>query len=267
MDSKVQDNFKMAAGLIIPQPNKNLEVIIPYYPIKSEQRFIIYNEAWRVLERDLISVNGILYMCLVEDLVDSFDDNKTLSIADYGNLNSGYIDIGLDVLTLGIGETFSFNPILYKGKKVVSDATFTYSSTAEDYYLTISSNTITGTAAGTATLVISSVEQPDLTATCTITVAASSIPEDILQLVGDDTIKYGRTRTYTAFYNSGGTPSEIAATFTLINNTGPLVSLVSSTATSYTLIANTSGLSGNVTLRATTAKGVIDKIISVVSVW
>lgn len=268
MESKMQDNFKAASGLtFFPQGNKNIEVILPYKQIKSDQRFIIRNEAWRVLERDLVSVDGILYMYLAEDLVDSSDDNTTLSIADYGNLNSGHIDIGLSSLTLGIGQSFTFHPILYKDKNVILNAQFVYSSREEDYYLTINSNTITGIANGSAILYVSSVDQMDLQVSCAITVAAQGVLKDVVQLIGDDNIRWGRTRTYTAFYNSGGAPSEIAATFTLINNTNNLVTFVTQETTSCSIIANTIGLAGTVTLRATTAKGTVDKLISVVSVW
>ena len=228
MDNRVEDNFRIASGLMVmPQANKNIEIILPYMPIQSEQRFIIRNEAWRVLERDLVSVNGILYMYLIEDLVDSFTDNTTDSIADYDRIDSSTIDLGLTILNLAVGESFSFNPVLYKSGKAIAGAQFTYSSVGANIYFSISSNTILGLTFGSATIIVSSVDQPDLQATCTVNVLASGTPVVILQLVGDESIKWGRTRTYTALYNDGGVPSEVAATFTLINNESNLVSFVS----------------------------------------
>lgn len=267
MAAKVVDNFKMANGLISPQPNKNIEVILPYAPIKTNQRFIVRDEAWRVLERDLISVDGILYMYLAEDLVDSFDDNLVLDIADYDSLNSAYIDIGLTTLTLGVGGSFTFSPVLYKDNKVVEGAEFTYESREEDFYISINSNSITGLAAGVATFIVASMDQPELTTTCTINVASVGVAKNVLQLVGDSKIRWGRTRTYTTFYNNGGTPTEIASTFTLINNETNLVTFVTQGANSCSIIGNVNGLAGIVTLRATTAHGTIDKQIFVVSVW
>lgn len=268
MENKVQNNFKVASGLIIfPKANKYLEIIIPYFPIEAEQRFIIKNEAWKVVDRDLLSVDKVLYLYLVEDLLDSFEDNTTLSIADYGKLNVGYIDIGISSMNLAIGESFTFNPTLYKDNKVVAGATFTYSSQGSGYYLTINSNTITGLALGSTTFVVSSVEDPQLTATCTVNVLSSSDPKSVLQLVGDENIKWGRTRTYTAFHSTGTSTVEVQATFSLIGNESGLVSFVSQESTSCSLIANTNGLSGQITLRATTAYGVVNKEISVVSVW
>ena len=268
MTNRVEDNFRIASGLMVmPQANKNLSIILPYYPIKSEQRFIIRSEAWRVLERDLVSVDGILYMYLLEDLVDSFTDNTTDSIADYDSLNNSYIDIGLSTLNLEVAETFSFNPILYKNDKRIDGAQFTYSSFGDGFYITINNNSITGLALGNTTLVISSVDQPDLQAICTINIVLSSTQTSVLQLVGDETIKWGRTRTYTVLYNTGGVPTEIAATFTLINNETNLVSFVTQDATSCTIKGNLENLAGIITLRATTAYGVVNKEISVVSVW
>ena len=268
MDNRVEDNFRIASGLMVmPQANKNIEIILPYMPIQSEQRFIIRNEAWRVLERDLVSVNGILYMYLIEDLVDSFTDNTTDSIADYDRIDSSTIDLGLTILNLAVGESFSFNPVLYKSGKAIAGAQFTYSSVGANIYFSISSNTILGLTFGSATIIVSSVDQPDLQATCTVNVLASGTPVVILQLVGDESIKWGRTRTYTALYNDGGVPSEVAATFTLINNESNLVSFVSQDSTSCSIIGNVDNLSGTVILRATTAYGTVDKTISVVSVW
>ena len=110
MSSRVEDNFRIASNLlVVPQANKNLKIILPYYPIKSEQRFIIHEEAWRVLERDLTSVNGgVLYLYLMEDLVDSSDDNIEEDIADIDKLNSSKIDLGIDSLNLEIGTNFYF---------------------------------------------------------------------------------------------------------------------------------------------------------------
>ena len=268
MDNRVEDNFRIASGLMVmPQANKNIEIILPYMPIQSEQRFIIRNEAWRVLERDLVSANGILYMYLIEDLVDSFTDNTTDSIADYDRIDSSTIDLGLTTLNLAVGESFSFNPVLYKSGKAIAGAQFTYNSVGAGIYFSITSNTIVGLAFGSATIIVSSVDQPDLQATCTVNVLASGTPVVILQLVGDESIKWGRTRTYTALYNDGGVPSEVAATFTLINNESNLVSFVSQDSTSCSIIGNVDNLSGTVILRATTVYGTVDKTISVVSVW
>jgi len=267
MQSSVQDNFKISNGIMSPSANEFLEVILPYKVIREKQRFIIRDRAWKILGRDLISVDGLLYMYLQEDLRDAFDDNTTLSLADYDTVGNSYIDLGITALNLAIGASFKFNPVLYKDNKVVEAATFTYSSLGAGHYFTLTSNQLTGLALGSSTLIVSSIEQPDLQATCTINVLLSAPATDVLQLVGDDTLKWGRTRTYTSFYHTGGTPSEIAATFTLLNNTDNLVSFVSQDTTSCSIIANTSGLSGKITLRATTAHGTIDKEIAVVSVW
>lgn len=261
MSSKIQDNFKSANAILVPQSNKFLEIILPYKPIANGQRFIIRSEAWRAVERDLVSVNGVLYISLVEEPLDNFDDNKVLGIADYNKLNSSYIDLGLTSLTLVAGESFTFGPILYQDKKLIEDVDFTYSLSSN--IALISNGTLVGVTNGSATLTVSMTEQPELVATCVITIVASGETSTAVQLVGDDSIKCGRTRTYTVLENT----QEVNATFTLINNTDNLVSFHSATSTSCTLIANSSGATGTVTLRATTTDAVVDKVISIVSVW
>ncbi len=272
MDKQAEDNFKMANGLlVIPGPNKNLQVVLPYYPIKSEQRFIIKGEAWRVLERDLVSIEGLLYMSLREDLVDTFDDDVDSSVADIGKLNNSVIDLGLSSMNLEIGKSFTFNPLLYQDNQLISGSTFTYTLTQTPTIgttpcATIDGNVITAVSEGTAVVTVSLDNQPDLTASCSITLVASTEDKIVLQLVGDESIKWGRTRTYTVLYSAGGAPAEIEATFSILEEISSLITFTT-TATSCSILANSDGLSGTFTLRATTAYGHVDKIISVVSVW
>ncbi len=272
MDKQAEDNFKMANGLlVIPGPNKNLQIVLPYYPIKSEQRFIIKGDAWRVLERDLVSVEGLLYMSLREDLVDSFDDDTTNNIADFHDLNSSIIDLGLSSMNLEIGKSFTFNPLLYQNDQLVLNPTFIYNLVQTPTVgivpcATLTNGVITGISEGTATVYVSLEEQPELITSCSITIVASAEDKVVLQLLGDETIKWGRTRTYTVLYSAGGTPTEVEATFTILEDVSSLVS-ITTTATNCSILANSNGISGTFTLRATTAHGSVDKIISVVSVW
>lgn len=268
MSSRVEDNFRIASDLMImPQANKNLKVILPYYAIKSDQKFIINGEAWRVLERDLISVNGVLYMYLIEDLVDSYDDDTTLQIADKDRIGSSKIEIGLDTLNLQMGQSFTFNPILYKDGKVITDAQFVLTSNGDGYYIGISGNTIAGLALGSTEVRIASSENEDLFTTCVISVLASPYNTNVLQITGAETIRWGSSRVYTVLYNNGTTPVEIASSFELINNDNNIVSITSQESASCTITANAEGLVGPFKLRATTEYGIIEKDILVVSIW
>jgi hypothetical protein len=94
----------------------------------SEQRFIINGEAWRVLERDLSSVNGVLYLYLLEDLVDSNSDSIEEDIANADKLNSSRIEIGLDALNIEVGNYFTFSPVFFNGGKI-EEVDFSISTT------------------------------------------------------------------------------------------------------------------------------------------
>jgi len=266
MSNKVEDNFRTWNGLITPLENKFLEIILPFKTIPKNQKFIIQNEAWRMVEKDLISANGILYMSLIEDNVDRMDDNVSLDIANYTTLNNSYIDIGITSLSIETGESFTFTPILYKNGERIEGATFVLSTVDNPVYYNINNLTITGITNGSGVLIISD-SNSLLSTTCNINIISTSNITNILLIVGDENIKWGRTRTYTVFHHIGNTPVEINSTFTLLNNSNNFVTISSYDNTSCTLIANTSGLTGVVTLKATTIYGDITKDITVVSIW
>ena len=90
----------------------------------------------------------------------------------------------------------------------------------------------------------------------------------VLQIVGAETIRWGATRTYTVLYSGESTPIEIDATFgKLLITSANLISSFSFDDTSCTLEANTKGLAGSIILKATTAHGVVEKEITIVSIW
>ncbi|MCK9482527.1 MAG: hypothetical protein M0R38_12365, partial [Bacteroidia bacterium] len=184
MGTKVENNFKIAVGKIVfPNLNKRLNIILPYQLIKNEQRFIINSEAWRVVERDLVSVNGILYLSLEEDLIDSFDDDIVNNIADSGKLNDSTIDIGIDTLSLEVGESFIFNPILYKDGKLISDASFAYTVLTGSTFISMVGSSVSGVKLGTATIEVYLIGNEELKTSCSITVVETSQAKKVLQLM------------------------------------------------------------------------------------
>ena len=266
MSGRVEDNFRIASNLLVmPQANKNLKIVLPYHSIMSEQRFIINGEAWRVLERDLSSVNGVLYLYLLEDLVDSNSDSVEEDIANANKLNSSKIEIGLDALSIEVGNHFTFSPVFFNGGKI-EEVDFSISTTNSEI-LSINNYTVSALAKGSAEIIFSLVSNPSVKTICHVEVVDIAEDLNILQIVGAENIKWGATRTYTVLYGGSSIPSEIPATFEVFNNELSLVSLKSSTEGSCTLTANSDGRLGTIVLRATTDFGTVDKNIDVLSIW
>jgi len=261
--SKIEESFNTWNGVYSPDPNKFLQVITPFVSIPLEQRFIIRDEAWKVTKKDLISVNGILYITMIEDRVDSNLDDLVNGVANNNNLNTSYIDLGITSLSLGTNESFTFSPVLYKNGQIITNVSFIY--TNANNLIKITNSTVTAkTTLGNSAVLVS---YDDLITNCPINIASSIVNTSFVQIVGDENIKHGRTRTYTVFYNDGSTIEELNSTFVLLNNSSNLITTMTNDSTSCTLVANSIGTTGDITLRASTAYGDFDKIISVVSIW
>lgn len=264
MEQKINESFSQWKGTYVADGNKNLELILPFQRIPDQQRFIIKNEAWRAVEKDLASVDGILYMTLIEDNVNQFKDDFSQNIANIDQLGNSYIDLGITTLSISIDETFTFTPILYKDGKIISDATFNYLLNNNNSQIT--NSTITGKIVGQSILTVILLNT-ELTANCIVNITESIVDKNIIQIVGDEKIKWGKTRTYTVMYNNGTTSSELESTFEIFGNENNIISIVNFDSTSFTIMANSLGKTGLLTLKATTIYGIIEKEINIVSLW
>lgn len=264
MEQKINESFSQWRGTYVAEGNKNLELILPFVRIPDQQRFIIKNEAWRAVEKDLASIDGILYMTLIEDNINQFRDSSSESIANVDQLGNSYIDLGMTTLSIAVNETFTFSPVLYKDGKVISDASFVYS--LNNTKSQIINSTITGKIIGQSILTVGLVGT-ELTTSCTINIVENVVEKNVIQIVGDEKVKWGKTRTYTVIYTDGTTPVELEATFEIVGNDNNLISIVNFDATSYTIVANSNGKTGQIILRATTVHGIIEKEIAIVSLW
>ena len=81
-ESKIKDNFRTWNELITPQPNKFLEVIMPYQEIEKETEIMVNNEVWRLIEYDKTSVNGVIYLSFGETKLNELADDKYSQLAN-----------------------------------------------------------------------------------------------------------------------------------------------------------------------------------------
>lgn len=81
-ESKIKDNFRTWNELITPQPNKFLEIIMPYQEIAKETEIMINGEVWRLIEYDKTSVPGVIYMSFGESKLNELTDDKYQQLAN-----------------------------------------------------------------------------------------------------------------------------------------------------------------------------------------
>lgn len=94
--------------LITPQPNKFMEVLMPYQPIEKSTEIILYDEAWELIDYDRISVPGTIYLSFTESKVNELRDSVREQIANIDKLQVWSINAPLQ-LSVEVGERI--NPV------------------------------------------------------------------------------------------------------------------------------------------------------------
>ncbi len=107
-DSKLKGNYRTWNELITPQPNKFMEVLMPYQPIEKSTEIILYDEAWELIEYDRVSVPGTIYLSFTESKVNELRDSVQEQIANIDKLQVWSINAPLQ-LSVEVGEII--NPI------------------------------------------------------------------------------------------------------------------------------------------------------------
>ena len=107
-DSKLKGNYRTWNELIKPQPNKFMEVLMPYQPIEKSTEIILYDEAWELIDYDRISVPGTIYLSFTESKVNELRDSVREQIANIDKLQVWSINAPLQ-LSVEVGERI--NPV------------------------------------------------------------------------------------------------------------------------------------------------------------
>lgn len=103
LESKIKDNFRTWHSLITPQPNKYLEIIMPYQYMAKTTEIIVSGEAWYLVDYDKVSVPGVIYMSFTETKINEQRDNLKEEIANYDNLREWKVNV-LGEIDVAAGE-------------------------------------------------------------------------------------------------------------------------------------------------------------------
>lgn len=252
MISSIKSNFRTWNGMITPQPNQFLDMIIPSNSdIDVNKRFIMSGRAWIVVDYDITSVPGVMYVSLTENKIDRIDDDSILGIAEYDSLNSYTISTIEDNIEVVLGTDYLIYPRVCHNGELVENIGLQYEIVDELTAVATIINggvKITGIMAGTTSINISLAAEPTVALQIPINVVATTTKAKEYGVLGNDTLKLGLSTQY-ALYEINSTEATIPVTsFTVDKPT-----YVSGAITNGILVltANEVGLTGDVMVTLT----------------
>lgn len=248
-DSKIKDNFRTWNNLITPQPNKYINIMLPFRKIKQGTEIMVLDEVWSLVDDDRNSVPGISFMSFTETNLNEQRDDIINSLPNADNV-AGWVVSMPSHRHVKPNETFEIEySILKNGVEVEAEPIITVSKNfiLKDKMVTVGdsgSGNITISYMGRSAVQIVQITNEDSV---------------ILTITGDEKIRTGRTLKYKV---NGIEPVEFS-----VDNIN-LCSVRKLDDFTCELVANSRNEIGKVVLKAKTALGKeTSKIIEVVPLW
>lgn len=266
-DDQIKSNFRTWNNMITPQPNKYLEIITCRNNIQLGQKFLIDETAWYVVESDYISIKNILYLSLTEDKKDIYVDDIADNIANIVDLNKFEMRIKDKEISLDIDKEYKIAGEVYLNGNKYSDKIIVEVIEGADL-ITINDNfTLTALSEGRVVLRICMEENNEIYQEMIINIVKNAPQNISYQLIGDGSIKWGRTKVIQAVKVVDGASAAIAASFKVIDKE-ELLSSYEINSSSVTITADTKNKVGNFTIICTFEDGsTVEKTIRVTSLW
>lgn len=266
-DDQIKSNFRTWNNMITPQPNKYLEIVTCRNNIQLGQKFLIDETAWYVVESDYISIKNILYLSLTEDKKDIYVDDIADNIANIVDLNKFEMRIKDKEISLDIDKEYKIAGEVYLNGNKYSDKIIVEVIEGADL-ITINDNfTLTALSEGRVVLRICMEENNEIYQEMIINIVKNAPQNISYQLIGDESIKWGRTKVIQAVKVVDGVSAAIAASFKVIDKE-ELLSSYEINSSSVTITADTKNKVGNFTIICTFEDGsTVEKTIRVTSLW
>ena len=266
-DDQIKSNFRTWNNMITPQPNKYLEIITCRNNIQLGQKFLIDETAWYVVESDYISIKNILYLSLTEDKKDIYVDDIADNIANIVDLNKFEMRIKDKEISLDIDKEYKIAGEVYLNGNKYSDKIIIEVIEGADL-VTINDNfTLTALSEGRVVLRICMEENNEIYQEMIINIVKNAPQNISYQLIGDESIKWGRTKVVQAVKVVDGVSTAIAASFKVVDKE-ELLSSYEINSSSVTITADTKNKVGNFTIICTFEDGsTVEKTIRVTSLW
>ena len=268
-ENMIRATFKSRVQEIIAsEPNKFMEIIMPFTEdIKREQRFIVDGEAWYVIEFDSSSVDGITYITLGEDRKDLQQDlliskGDEEDLANYANENKNYITVLERDPIVEIDTSYIIKPYYYQQSTIVNNTIFNFYinnvkvGTGTSYEQQYSEKTI---------VIIKLASNEEINYKVVVDVSDQQQDNATYVIVGDNSIKWGKTAIYNLEYEQFGVVSNITQVQYSISDES-LASLEQEDGIAY-IKANNKRKVGEILLIASGENFSAEKQISITSLW
>lgn len=266
-DEKIKSNFRTWNNMITPQPNKFLEIITSRNNIQLGQKFLIDETAWFVVESDYISIKNIIYLSLTEDKKDLYTDDLENNIADIIDLNKFELRIKDNNIDLGINEEYKITGEVYLNGNKYSDKILIEIIEGEDLISIDENFNLTALSEGSVKLRICMEENNEIYQEMIINIKETAPEIVTYQLIGDESIKWGRTKVIQSVKNINGVAEPSIANFTVIDD-NELLSSYEINNSSVTITANNENKIGKISIVCTFEdNSQVEKIITVTSLW
>ena len=250
-DSKIKDNFRTWNNLITPQPNKYINIILPYRTIKQGTEIMVLDEVWYLVDDDRNSVPGISFMSFTETNLNEQRDDLANNLANVDTIAK--VEIVLpSYRAVPPLSTFKVNnySILRNG---IEDKTAIPSITVEGDFIE-EDGVLTASQSGSGKLILS---YEGVQAEQILEITENSA--ETLIIIGDEKIRVGREAIYEV-------NAEEPVVFTLIGDTD-LATLEVIDNTHCHVKANANNKVGQISLKATTMQQVAQKELKIVPLW
>lgn len=246
-DSKIKDNFRSWHSLITPQPNKNIEIMMPHQMMELNTEIMVLDETWYLVDYDQNSIPGIIYLSFYETNVNEQRDDIENKIANADQIADWAISLA-ETQTVEPNSIFSISYSITKNgvqQKVIPQI-----QVSEDLTILEDGRIQVGEIGGEITI-----SYGEAAKTQTIVVGAQSFVEPVL--MGNDKIRATESTTYTL----ENAPTAIFS----INNT--TLAAMKATGNKCEITANSNNKVGTFTLTAEYNGKTYSKQIKIISLW
>lgn len=251
-DTKIKDNFRTWHSVITPQPNKFINIIMPYQLINLGTEIMVINEVWYLVDYDQNSVPGIMYASFTETNFNEQRDSLENKIANIDQLATWEINMQ-DNRIVEPNSIFELNYTILKNG--VAQTNIKPNITIEGNLEMLENNQIQAgpTGAGSITIEYKTIKKTQY-------IAVGATPSVQVSFVGDTKIRVASSNIYKL---NNAEPDQVSFS---IEDPESLVH-IKCDGNICTVVANDKNKLGSFTLFASYKEQKFSKIISVVSLW
>lgn len=263
LDYNAKSNFGVEEGKVMSLPDGRRQVILPKTLhtlgiAKRDKRFIIGGEAFKSIDCDYVSDEGLVNLSLQSTQIDPAIDNVEMGIANYDKVAKYSIYItNSENTSISIDQSLQLNVEAFKNTTPIPINELTFTS-LDEYIATVNSNGLI-TPVSTGTVYIQA-NYKNASAQIKLTVRDIQYNNYTVDIEGSEFIYLGAKQTYKAMFKNNGAETSEKAVFSLFDEDGKSVTkkaIVSGIqGNSITLLGDTK-LMGYIVLSVTSENGLI----------